>query len=190
MEVVPDTGTGTQDIVRIYYNPVLQQCLPFSWSSVGGNANRFISIKNCYEICHPADPGFRRLTASGVRAYLVKRKPPKYCNGKKPGIPELGVPETIIPESKAAAEEEEEKPQISGDVVVRQIRNPFDPTKLLTIVQPITYIIPKGKRNIVVDKRPYRQPYGQAFGQTRGRQCLSSLQSKQTYFVANCLSIQ
>ncbi|XP_054163151.1 kunitz-type serine protease inhibitor textilinin-3-like [Oppia nitens] len=91
-ELVPDTGCGNLDIIRIYYNPILQQCLPFSWSGSGGNANRFVSIKSCYEICHPADPGIRRITATGIRPYFVSRKPPKYCNGKIPEIPELGVP--------------------------------------------------------------------------------------------------
>ena len=28
----PDKGTGSDDLFRIYYNPIVQQCLPFSYS--------------------------------------------------------------------------------------------------------------------------------------------------------------
>ncbi|CAG2118499.1 unnamed protein product [Medioppia subpectinata] len=153
-ELVPDTGEGVEDIVRIYYNPVLQQCLPFSWSGRGGNANRFISIKNCYEICHPSDPGPRRLIASGVRTYLVKRKPPKYCNGKRPAIPELGIPEIELPKPGKGGrdgEDEDDKPLPPSDIIVRQIRNPLDPSKLLTIVQPVNYV--KDRPKFTTEKR-------------------------------------
>src|SRR5882724_9460520 len=76
-ELVPNRGWGNRDIIRIYYNHILQQCLPFSWSGMGGNANRFVSVKNCYEICHPSDPSRRRMTESAVRPVLVVEKPPK-----------------------------------------------------------------------------------------------------------------
>ncbi len=129
-ELVPDRGRGKRDIVRIYYNPVLQQCLPFSWSGTGGNANRFISIKNCYEICHPSDPGFRQMTATGIRPYLYKQKSAKACANRL-GVPELGIKPKIKKIKKFK----------DKDVVVRQIKHPFDPSKTLTIVQPVNYVV-------------------------------------------------
>ena len=92
-ELVPDRGHGHKDIIRIYYNPVLQQCLPFSWTGTGGNPNRFVSIKNCYEICHPSDPGVRKIVSSGILPYLVNKRPPKAMTcEQEAGIPELDIP--------------------------------------------------------------------------------------------------
>jgi hypothetical protein len=146
----PNRGHGHKDIVRIYYNPVLQQCLPFSWTGKGGNANRFVSIKNCYEICHPSDPGIRKLTGSGIRPYLAKRRPPKYCSGDRPGIPELG----ILPTHKHRPEPKE----LPKDVVIRQINNPLNPSKTLTLVQPVRYVTEgpttsTEKPKIIIEKR-------------------------------------
>jgi hypothetical protein len=33
----PDKGSGDDDIFRYYYNPVVQQCIAFSYSGKGGN---------------------------------------------------------------------------------------------------------------------------------------------------------
>ena len=65
----PDPGPCTQDLIRIYYDHKTYQCKWFSFSGktimilfeylsctiigCGGNANRFVSIKNCYKLCHP-----------------------------------------------------------------------------------------------------------------------------------------
>ena len=152
-ELVPDRGHGFRDIVRIYYNPVLQTCLPFSWSGEGGNANRFVSIKNCYEICHPADPGIRKLTGSGIRAYLTKKMPPKHCSDDREGIPELGIPPVKANKSKERKQEEEEG-KMGRDVVIRQMQHPYDPSKTLTIVQPVKYLIRdrKEKPRVIIEK--------------------------------------
>ena len=39
----PHKGTGYDDIFRYYYNPVVQQCIPFSYSGKGGNSRRMSS---------------------------------------------------------------------------------------------------------------------------------------------------
>ena len=48
-----DPGPCSQDLVRIYFDTNTYQCKPFSYSGCGGNTNRFLSIKNCYKLCHP-----------------------------------------------------------------------------------------------------------------------------------------
>jgi hypothetical protein len=68
----PDKGTGSDDIIRYYFNPIVQQCIPFSYSGLGGNPNRFLSVKNCYLICHPAETTVKKpKVVGGIRAYLV-----------------------------------------------------------------------------------------------------------------------
>ncbi|RWS18585.1 tissue factor pathway inhibitor 2-like protein [Leptotrombidium deliense] len=57
----PDSGFCDRDIIRIYYDPESRTCKPFSFSGCGGNPNRFVSIINCYRICHPF--GYRVNTA-------------------------------------------------------------------------------------------------------------------------------
>ena len=183
-ELVPERGHGKLDIIRIYYNPVLQQCLPFSWSGDGGNANRFISIKNCYEICHPSDPGQRPLSGSGLRSYLVDRKPPQYCGKSRPGIPELGIPPIEAPDEKKSDDEgstettesdaneaKEDKSERGRDVVYRKIPHPYDPSKTLTIVQPVSYVIRdlNKKPRVIIEKHirhvpTYGSPYGSPYG--------------------------
>lgn len=49
----PDSGNDVKDMARIYYDHETRTCKPFSYTGSGGNANRFLSIKNCYRICHP-----------------------------------------------------------------------------------------------------------------------------------------
>lgn len=49
----PDSGSCVKDMIRIYYNHETRQCSTFSYTGCGGNANRFLSVKNCYRICHP-----------------------------------------------------------------------------------------------------------------------------------------
>ena len=49
----PDSGSCVKDMVRVYYNHEIRQCSTFSYTGCGGNANRFLSVKNCYRICHP-----------------------------------------------------------------------------------------------------------------------------------------
>lgn len=71
-----DAGPCSQDLVRIYYDSKTFTCKSFSYSGIyknkwfsnheenkfnemyyylgcGGNANRFVSVKNCYKLCHP-----------------------------------------------------------------------------------------------------------------------------------------
>ncbi len=48
-----DPGPCSQDLVRIYYDSKTYSCKAFSYSGCGGNANRFVSVKNCYKLCHP-----------------------------------------------------------------------------------------------------------------------------------------
>lgn len=49
----PDSGSCGKDMVRVYYDHETRTCKPFSYTGCGGNANRFLSVKNCYRICHP-----------------------------------------------------------------------------------------------------------------------------------------
>ncbi|KAI1278371.1 hypothetical protein HDE_14289 [Halotydeus destructor] len=48
-----DPGPCGNDIVRIYYDHKTFTCKAFSYSGCGGNMNRFVSVKNCYKLCHP-----------------------------------------------------------------------------------------------------------------------------------------
>lgn len=49
----PDSGSCGKDTVRVYYDHETRTCKLFSFTGCGGNANRFLSVKNCYQICHP-----------------------------------------------------------------------------------------------------------------------------------------
>lgn len=49
----PDSGSCAKDMVRVFYDHETRTCKPFSYTGCGGNANRFLSVKNCYRICHP-----------------------------------------------------------------------------------------------------------------------------------------
>ena len=74
-----DPGPCGRDLIRVYYDPRSARCKHFSYSGIkmfvihvyhgllgcGGNANRFVSIKNCYHICNP-----------GYRTRLVGTEPP------------------------------------------------------------------------------------------------------------------
>jgi len=143
----PDKGTGSDDVFRYYFNAVVQQCLAFSYSGSGGNycylnpknpsqsidlgnyklisrifkgnANRFTSVKNCYEICHPADPNVNKLrVVSGIKAYLM---------------PENGTGSTSASLSSRSSSNLGEL--LGNKDVNRQIANPSDPSKVLTIVR-------------------------------------------------------
>ena len=69
-----DPGPCGRDIVRVYYDHKTYTCKAFSYSGLsfnllvgelvlmrgiycntgcGGNMNRFVSVKNCYKLCHP-----------------------------------------------------------------------------------------------------------------------------------------
>ncbi len=97
-------------------------CKIFDFFFSKGNANRFVSVKNCYEICHPANPTVKKpRVVSGIKAYLVPEG--KVCP-QKPFSKSLGDKKQV-PEK---------------DVVIRQIPNPLDPTKTLTIIQNAKYI--------------------------------------------------
>lgn len=74
----PDSGSCSKDMVRVYYDHETRTCKPFSFTGCGGNANRFLSVKNCYRICHP----YR---------YQVK---PAVSNVKKTAI--LSAPRPIV----------------------------------------------------------------------------------------------
>ncbi|XP_054166881.1 kunitz-type serine protease inhibitor mulgin-2-like [Oppia nitens] len=104
----PDKGFGSDDLFRYYFNPVTQLCLPFSFSGNGGNANRFLSVKNCYDICHPFDPDVKKpRVVSAIRAYLIP-------NDRK-----------CSPKTR----------ELSSNLVFRQFPNPLNPKKTLTLIQ-------------------------------------------------------
>ena len=85
-----------------------------------GNANRFVSVKNCYEICHPSDPQVKKpRVVSGIKAYLAPSMK-QTCDKKKP--------------PKKGGHEEQ------NEVVIRQVPHPLDPRKTLTIIQNARYI--------------------------------------------------
>ncbi|RWS05931.1 papilin-like protein [Dinothrombium tinctorium] len=48
-----NSGQCDKDIIRVYYDHKTTTCKAFSYSGCGGNSNRFISVKNCYRLCHP-----------------------------------------------------------------------------------------------------------------------------------------
>ncbi|CAG2122930.1 unnamed protein product, partial [Medioppia subpectinata] len=60
-----DPGPCGRDLIRVYYDARINRCIHFSFSGCGGNANRFVSIKNCYHICNPG-LRTRRVTAGPV----------------------------------------------------------------------------------------------------------------------------
>lgn len=45
------TGNGTGAIQRFYYNRLAEQCLPFTYSGLGGNENNFLSRADCERVC-------------------------------------------------------------------------------------------------------------------------------------------
>jgi hypothetical protein len=77
-----DPGPCGRDLIRVYYDSRVNRCKHFSFSGLnepiaafhsltlccegcGGNANRFVSIKNCYHICNP---GYRTRILSATPA--------------------------------------------------------------------------------------------------------------------------
>ena len=69
----PDSGSCVKDMVRIYYDQETRTCKPFSYTGCGGNANRFLSVKNCYRICHP----FKYQARPAVRKHPIGLPSPK-----------------------------------------------------------------------------------------------------------------
>uniref|UniRef100_A0A673NMD3 BPTI/Kunitz inhibitor domain-containing protein n=1 Tax=Sinocyclocheilus rhinocerous TaxID=307959 RepID=A0A673NMD3_9TELE len=59
--LTPDAGTGSESDVRVYmhYDAEKDNCYPFRYSGSGGNANRFITEKQCMRNCsHRAEALF------------------------------------------------------------------------------------------------------------------------------------
>ncbi|XP_067255073.1 BPTI/Kunitz domain-containing protein [Chanodichthys erythropterus] len=46
-----DEGKGKEKLLRYFYDPQLQFCVPFFYKGEGGNLNRFDSDKNCTKAC-------------------------------------------------------------------------------------------------------------------------------------------
>ncbi|XP_037746604.1 tissue factor pathway inhibitor 2 isoform X2 [Chelonia mydas] len=46
-----DEGLCSSSVTRYYYNSKSQSCEEFSYTGCGGNANNFVSKKDCYNIC-------------------------------------------------------------------------------------------------------------------------------------------
>ncbi|XP_061577786.1 BPTI/Kunitz domain-containing protein [Cololabis saira] len=49
----PDMGTGTLFIFSVYYDAGRDRCNPFFYTGEGGNANRFITERECLRNCSP-----------------------------------------------------------------------------------------------------------------------------------------
>ncbi|CAM2105418.1 tissue factor pathway inhibitor 2 isoform X1 [Caretta caretta] len=49
-----DEGLCSSSVTRYYYNSKSQSCEEFSYTGCGGNANNFVSKKDCYSICKKA----------------------------------------------------------------------------------------------------------------------------------------
>uniref|UniRef100_A0A3B3CH83 Serine peptidase inhibitor, Kunitz type 1 a n=1 Tax=Oryzias melastigma TaxID=30732 RepID=A0A3B3CH83_ORYME len=47
----PDTGTCRDSYRKWYYDPYLEDCLPFNYSGCGGNENKFLSKDDCHFFC-------------------------------------------------------------------------------------------------------------------------------------------
>ncbi|XP_051740986.1 BPTI/Kunitz domain-containing protein [Ctenopharyngodon idella] len=47
----PDVGTGENVVIYMHYDEEKDTCLPFRYSGQGGNANRFITEKQCMRNC-------------------------------------------------------------------------------------------------------------------------------------------
>ena len=104
-------------------------------------------MKNCYEICHPADPTVKKpRVVSGIKAYLVPNL--KSDCKKKDG--------------KDGSFDSQKVRKQPKEVVIRQIPHPLDPSKTLTIIQNAQYI-PKEQLN-----NPYGSPGGGANGNPYG----------------------
>ncbi|KDD75935.1 hypothetical protein H632_c428p0 [Helicosporidium sp. ATCC 50920] len=46
-EQAPDPGTGSQSLIRWYYDPESQKCRQFNWTGQGGNSNCFVDFATC-----------------------------------------------------------------------------------------------------------------------------------------------
>ena len=50
----PEVGMGRAEIDRFYYDQETGECTEFGWGGMGGNANRFLTSRECLDAC--ADP--------------------------------------------------------------------------------------------------------------------------------------
>lgn len=44
-------GNGLSALPRHFYNSLTQQCLPFTYSGIGGNQNNYLSRADCEKAC-------------------------------------------------------------------------------------------------------------------------------------------
>ncbi|XP_016423748.1 kunitz-type U19-barytoxin-Tl1a-like [Sinocyclocheilus rhinocerous] len=78
--LTPDAGTGSESDVRVYmhYDAEKDNCYPFRYSGSGGNANRFITEKQCMRNCsHRAEALF----PMDARQVCTLPKKPGECFG-------------------------------------------------------------------------------------------------------------
>ena len=104
----PDSGACSKDMVRVFYDHETRTCKPFSYTGCGGNANRFLSVKNCYRICHPYRYQVKPVAATvkkqpiAVPVQPPVERQPSYPTAVVPPAPESGdisVDMGVLPES-------------------------------------------------------------------------------------------
>lgn len=94
----PDSGSCGKDMVRVYYDHETRTCKPFSYTGCGGNANRFLSVKNCYRICHPYRYQVKPVVANVKKpAMLSAPRPVAVVERMPPPRPQVRVVERPVP---------------------------------------------------------------------------------------------
>lgn len=73
----PDAGDCTGEFIRIFFDDRKMSCEVFYYSGCGGNANRFTSIKACYDICSPHTATVKGPEVLSGKRYVIMPKPGK-----------------------------------------------------------------------------------------------------------------
>lgn len=71
----PDAGDCTGEFIRIFFDDRKMSCEVFYYSGCGGNANRFTSIKACYDICSPHTATVKGPEVLSGKRYVIMPKP-------------------------------------------------------------------------------------------------------------------
>lgn len=83
----PDAGDCTGEFIRIFFDDRKMSCEVFYYSGCGGNANRFTSIKACYDICSPHTATVKGPEVLSGKRYVIVPKPGEVEQAPAPAPP-------------------------------------------------------------------------------------------------------